>query len=65
MFLGLDKLFNQGIKVVVAVPERSIGGSLMAKLTEYGFFADWDYNEDYNLCTPGGDDKKLERLELL
>ena len=28
MFLGLDKLFNQGIKkVIVAVPERSIGGS--------------------------------------
>ena len=22
-------------------------------------FADWDYNEDYNLCTPGGDDKKV------
>ena len=28
-------------------------------LTEHGFFADWDYNEDYNLCTPGGDDKKV------
>lgn len=28
MFLGLDKLFNQGLKkVIVAVPERSIGGS--------------------------------------
>ena len=61
MFLGLDKLFNQGLKkVIVAVPERSIGGSFdRTKLTEYGFFADWDYNEDYNLCTPGGDDKKV------
>jgi len=61
MFLGLDKLFNQGIKkVIVAVPERSIGGSFdRTKLTENGFFADWDYNEDYNLCTPGGDDKKV------
>ena len=61
MFLGLDKLFNQGIKkVIVAVPERSIGGSFdRTKLTEHGFFADWDYNEDYNLCTPGGDDKKV------
>ena len=28
MFLGLDKLHNQGIrKVIVAVPEKSIGGS--------------------------------------
>ena len=28
MFLALDKLFNQGLKkVVVAVPERSIGSS--------------------------------------
>ena len=61
MFLGLDKLFNQGLKkVIVAVPERSIGGSFdRTKLTEHGFFADWDYNEDYNLCTPGGDDKKV------
>jgi hypothetical protein len=61
MFLGLDKLFNQGIKkVIVAVPERAIGASFdRVKLTKYGFFADWDYNEDYNLCTPGGDDKKV------
>ena len=61
MFLGLDKLFNQGLKkVIVAVPERSIGGSFdRTKLTKYGFFADWDYNEDYNLCTPGGDEKKV------
>tara|TARA_B110000971_G_scaffold113972_1_gene116930 strand:- start:1489 stop:3405 length:1917 start_codon:yes stop_codon:yes gene_type:complete len=61
MFLGLDKLYNQGVKkVIVAVPERAIGGSFdRVKLTENGFFADWDYNEDYNLCTPGGDDKKV------
>ena len=61
MFLGLDKLYNQGIKkVIVAVPEKAIGGSFdRTKLTENGFFADWDYNEDYNLCTPGGDDKKV------
>lgn len=61
MFLGLDKLYNQGIKkVIVAVPEKVIGGSFdRVKLTKHGFFADWDYNEDYNLCTPGGDDKKV------
>jgi hypothetical protein len=61
MFLGLDKLYNQRIKkVIVAVPEKVIGGSFdRVKLTKHGFFADWDYNEDYNLCTPGGDDKKV------
>ena len=61
MFLGLDKLFNQGIKkVIVAVPERAIGSSFKrTKLSKYGFFADWDYSEDNNLCTPGGDQKKV------
>ena len=65
MFLGLDKLYNQGIKkVIVAVPERAIGASFdRVKLTKYGFFADWDYNEDYNLCTPGGDDKKVRAFK--
>ena len=29
MFLGLDKIFNQGLKkVIVSVPERTIGKSL-------------------------------------
>ncbi len=57
MFLGLDKLFNQGIKkVIVAVPERSIGSSFdRTDLTSHGFFADWDFNPDYNLCIPGGE----------
>ena len=61
MFLGLDKLFNQEIrKVIVAVPERAIGSSFKrTKLSKYGFFADWDYSEDNNLCTPGGDQKKV------
>ena len=65
MFLGLDKLYNQGIKkVIVAVPERAIGASFdRVKLTEHGFFADWDYNEDYNLCTPGGDEKKVRAFK--
>ncbi len=60
MFLALDKLANQGIKkVIVAVPERSIGGSFSeTNLTESGFFADWKPNDDYNLCTPGLDNAK-------
>ena len=61
MFLGLDKLFNQGLrKVIVAVPERSIGGSFAkTDLTSHGFFADWDFNPAGNLCTPGGDSSKV------
>jgi hypothetical protein len=52
MFLGLDKLRNQGIKkVIVAVPERSIGNSFRStKLTEQGFFADWTVSPQNNLC---------------
>ncbi len=43
MFLALDKLIHQGIKkVIVAVPEMSIGKSFKStELTKYGFFADW------------------------
>lgn len=57
MFLGLDKLKNQGIeKVIVAVPERSIGSSFAkTNLKSHGFFADWNPNDEYNLCTPGSD----------
>ena len=54
MFVALDKLFNQGRKkVIVAVPERSIGGSFApTKLVENGFFADWDVDPRNNLCLP-------------
>jgi len=57
MFLGLDKLRYQGIKkVIVAVPERSIGSSFAhTDLTSKGFFADWKPNDAYNLCMPGSD----------
>lgn len=60
MFLALDKLKNQGIeKVVVAVPERAIGSSFeKTDLKTHGFFADWEPNDNYNLCTPGGDGSK-------
>ena len=60
MFLALDKLRNQGIKkVVVAVPERSIGSSFAkTDLMKYGFFANWEPNDQYNLCTPGSDNSQ-------
>ncbi|HFD3738289.1 TPA: DEAD/DEAH box helicase, partial [Pseudomonas aeruginosa] len=65
MFLALDKLHNQGIKkVIVAVPERSIGGSFAnTKLTENGFFADWDIKPENNLCTAGGDKSKVKAFK--
>jgi len=57
MFIALDKLIHQGIKkVIVAVPERSIGGSFApTKLKDDGFFANWEPKDAYNLCTPGMD----------
>lgn len=62
MFLGLDKLINQGIKkVIVAVPERSIGSSFApTDLKSFGFFADWSPKDKYNLCTPGSDGSKTK-----
>ncbi|PIR03885.1 MAG: ATP-dependent helicase [Candidatus Magasanikbacteria bacterium CG11_big_fil_rev_8_21_14_0_20_39_34] len=60
MFIALDKLYNQDIKkVIVAVPEKSIGGSFKnTDLTSHGFFTDWSLNDNYNLCTPGTDGSK-------
>lgn len=62
MFIGLNKLLNQGIKkVIVAVPERSIGSSFSkTDLKKDGFFANWEPNDLYNLCTPGGEGSKVK-----
>lgn len=59
MFLGLDKLHHQGLKkVIVAVPEMSIGASFrQTRLTEFGFFADWVVDAGYNLCVPGANEE--------
>ena len=61
MFIALDKLKNQSIKkVIVAVPEKSIGASFQTtELTKYGFFADWRPNPKYNFCTPGEEKSKV------
>ena len=52
MFIALDKLANQGIrKVVVAVPEKSIGRSFAdTNLVNNGFFKNWHVSQMYNLC---------------
>ena len=61
MFIALDKLKNQSIKkVIVAVPEKSIGASFgTTALKKYGFFTDWNPNPKYNLCTPGEEKSKV------
>lgn len=61
MFIGLDKLVNQGLKkVIVAVPERSIGSSFnKTDLKTYGFFENWNPNPKYNLCTATGEKSKV------
>ncbi|WP_047153732.1 DEAD/DEAH box helicase [Aneurinibacillus tyrosinisolvens] len=61
MFIGLDKLINQGLKkVIVAVPERAIGSSFKnTNLKSYGFFEDWKVDPRNNLTTVGGNSSKV------
>ncbi len=65
MFLALDKLHNHGVKkVIVAVPEMSIGASFAATdLTTYGFYWDWEFNPSYNLCTSEGESRKVQAFQ--
>ncbi|WP_240555558.1 DEAD/DEAH box helicase [Plantibacter flavus] len=62
MFVALDKLYNQGRKkVIVAVPERSIGASFASTtLTDFGFWADWEVNDANNLCDAGSSAGKVD-----
>lgn len=64
MFIALDKLINQGLsKVIVAVPERSIGSSFKdTDLSKYGFFADWHVEPKNNLTTAGGETSKTNAV---
>lgn len=52
MFIGIDKVKRQGLrKVIVTVPERSIGASFGAtELSKHGFYDDWRVRDDFNLC---------------
>ena len=69
MFVALDKLAHQGVrKVIVAVPEKSIGRSFNnTNLTRNGFFADWKVASSYNLCDSLGSEtsKRKKLIEFL
>ena len=56
MFIALDKLENQGIRQsIIVVPERSIGASFHDEpLSQFGFFADWRVEPQWNLCDASG-----------
>ena len=64
MFIALDKLQHQGIKrVVVAVPEKSIGRSFQnTRLKPYGFFADWNVANYFDLTDVKNEKDKKGRF---
>lgn len=65
MYIGLDKLENQGLaKVIVAVPERSIGASFRSTdLTSSGFFRDWIVDPAWNLTEGAGTAGKVSAFK--
>ncbi|MFJ1628320.1 DEAD/DEAH box helicase [Marinilactibacillus psychrotolerans] len=64
MFVGLDKLHNQAIKkVIIAVPERSIGKSFRnTDLSRYGFYWNWKVKSKNNLTIGGGEKSKVKQF---
>lgn len=67
MYIGLDKIANQGLKhVIVAVPQRSIGNSFKTTpLTSSGFVADWLVAPKNNLTSAAGAQKVVAVAEFL
>jgi len=65
MFVALDKLLHQNIKkVIVAVPEKSIGGSFGdADLSSFGFESDWLVKPALNLCTVESSQSRSEAFK--
>lgn len=63
MFIGLEKLRTKAVdRVVIAVPERSIGASFRStSLAAAGFHSDWTL--DLDLCTVGSETgRKVDEL---
>lgn len=65
MFVALDKLHNQELdKVVVAVPEKTIGRSFRnTDLKKYGFFANWKVAPYFDLCDSENEQDKTGRFK--
>lgn len=65
MFVALDKLHNQGLKkVVVAVPEKTIGRSFKnTNLKKHVFFADWRLAPYFDLCDGENERDKTGRFK--
>lgn len=60
MYVALEKL-KKGLvkKIIVAVPERSIAKSFATTdLISSGFHTNWTILPQYDLCSPGGDQRK-------
>ena len=62
MFIALDKLRKQGLKkVIVAVPEKTIGASFKnTNLKDFGFEYNWEINPRYNLTIGGTEKSKVD-----
>ena len=67
MFVALDKIVNQGLKkVIVAVPEMSIGSSFKdTDLMTYGFYSNWTVEDKYNLCSTGEDQADPSKVKAV
>ena len=66
MFVALDKLHHQGVKkAIIVVPEKSIGSSFNnERLSQFGFYWDWQVEPRWNLCNaPGEDGGKVNSVE--
>ncbi len=60
MYVALEKLKHNLVKkIIVAVPERSIAKSFAStNLSQDGFHSDWVIDPQYDLCSPGGEERK-------
>ena len=66
MFIALHKLHEQGVsKVIVTVPETSIGGSFAnTDLRSHGFPHDWEIKPRWNLCIGGADSGSVAKSKV-
>lgn len=65
MYVALYKLANQSInKVVVVVPEKTIGRSFQdTSLKKQGFMYDWEVAQYFNLCDTENEKQKTDRFK--